>query len=74
MTFDGHVTVVVEAALSIVKFLVPALALWLASPAKLALAVAVPALVLFEYVTVTAWLKPPGPVAAAVHGVSALPV
>ena len=70
----GHVSAVVDDALSIVKVLVSALAVWFASPVKLAFAVAVPAFVLSEYVGVTALFNPPTPVAAAVHGVSGEPV
>ena len=57
-----------------VKVLLPLLAVWFASPAKFALAVAVPAFVLFVYVTVTDWFSPPAPVTVAVHGVCAAPV
>jgi hypothetical protein len=42
----GQLTVVTEAALAISKFALPLLASWLASPPKLAFAVAVPASVL----------------------------
>src|SRR5437660_668531 len=55
-------TGVVEAALSIVNVFESLLAVWLASPAKLALPVAVPAAVLFKYETVSDWLRPPAPV------------
>ena len=47
---------------------------WLSSPAKVASAVAVPALVLPEYATVVEVDKPPAPVTVAVHGVNADPV
>jgi hypothetical protein len=40
-----HVTTVVDEAFAMLKLAEPALASWLASPVKLALAVAVPALV-----------------------------
>ncbi len=46
VTFVGHVTVVVEAALSIVNVFESLLVVWLASPAKVAVAVAMPASVL----------------------------
>jgi hypothetical protein len=49
----GQVTVVVLGALSIVKVVEPLLLLWFASPLNAADAVAVPALVLFVYVTGT---------------------
>ncbi len=48
VTLTGQVTVVVEPALPIVKVLLSLLPVWFASPAKLALAVAVPAFVLLE--------------------------
>ena len=67
-------TVVSELALLISNVALPLLPSWLASPAKLALALAVPALVLFEYVGVNVSFKPPRPVAAAVHGVRGEPV
>ena len=70
----GHVTVVVDDALSIVKFLLSELALWFASPAKLYAALAVPAFVLLVYVAVGVKLRPPAPVTATVHGVSGDPV
>jgi len=68
------VSAVVDDALSIVKVLVSELAVWFASPVKLAFAVAVPAFVLSEYVGVTVVFNPPAPVAVAVHGVSGEPV
>ena len=63
-----------EAALLIVKFLESLLLVWFESPAKLAVAVAVPAFVLLEYKTLSDWLSPPAPVTAAVHGVCADPL
>jgi len=44
-----HVTVIAELAGAITKFAEPVLPVWLALPAQLAVAVAVPAFVLFEY-------------------------
>jgi hypothetical protein len=70
----GHVTAVTEAALLISKVLLSLLPVWFASPAKLALAFAVPALTLFVYDGVNVSLRPPTPVAVAVHGVMAEPV
>jgi hypothetical protein len=65
--------VVVLAAFLIVNIFESLLGVWLSSPAKLALAVAVPAFVLAAYVTVSAWFSPPAPVTLAVHGVCAVP-
>jgi len=48
--------------------------LWFASPANVAVAVAVPTLMLFVYTIVAVVLKPPAPATAAVHGVNAAPV
>ena len=70
----GQVTAVTEAALAMSNVALPLLASWFASPAKLALAVAVPTFVLFVYVGVSDALKPPAPVVVAVHGVSGEPV
>ena len=73
-TLVGHETVVVDEALAMAKVVLPLLARCVASPAKLALAVAVPAEVLLEYETVKDWENPPEPVAVAVQGVCAEPV
>jgi hypothetical protein len=70
----GQLTAVTEAALLMSNVALPVLASWFASPAKLALAVAVPAFVLFVYDGVRDALRLPAPVAAAVHGVSGEPV
>ena len=70
----GQLTAVTEAALLMSNVALPLLASWFASPAKLALAVAAPTFVLFVYVGVTDALRPPAPVAVAVHGVSGEPV
>jgi hypothetical protein len=69
-----HVIVTVGTALSIVNVLESLLPVWLASPAKLADACPVPALVLSVWVTVNDWLRPPAPVTDAVHGVRADPL
>jgi hypothetical protein len=69
----GQLTVVVEVAWPMVKVFESLLEEWLASPAKLALAVAVPALMLFVWFTVSDWLSPPIPVTVAVHGACAEP-
>ena len=55
----------------VVESLLPS---WLSDPAKVALALAVPALMLLVCVTSTDSLRPPTPVAVAVQGVCALPV
>ena len=47
--------------------------MWLTSPPKVALAVAVPAFVLRRIVIVSDWLKPPAPVTVTVQGVFAEP-
>ena len=47
---------------------------WLASPAQVELAVAVPTLVLVPYVMVALVADSPAPVMTSVHGVSAAPV
>jgi len=71
-----HVTVIAELAGAITKFAEPVLPVWLALPAQLAVAVAVPAFVLFEYwielVTSTGLM--PAPVAWAVARCLAEPV
>src|SRR5262249_13485144 len=59
---------------SIVKSFESLLPVWFVSPAKVADAVAVPAFVLFVYVTDTDWFSPPAPVTLAVHGVYGEPV
>ena len=61
-------------ALLISKVAFPLLPSWFPSPANVALALAVPALVLFVYAGVNEAFKPPAPVAAAVHGVRGEPV
>ena len=63
-----------DGALLISKVALPLLPSWLASPAKVALALAVPAFVWFEYEGVNDSLRPPAPVAVAVHGVIGEPV
>jgi hypothetical protein len=74
-TEPGHDTTVTEVALEIVNNTCDAdEPEWLASPAKDASAVAVPAFVLPEYDTVVEVDNPPTPVTLAVHGVRAAPV
>ena len=67
---------IVDTALAIAKVTGSALdPRWLTDSAYVAFAVAVPALVLLEYVNVAVVVSsPPSPVTLAVHGVNALPV
>ena len=67
--------VVVDEAFVIVNvFWVAVDPVWFASPAYVASAVAVPALVFARYETGTVVDRPPAPVTAAEHGVSGEPV
>jgi hypothetical protein len=68
------VTVVFEPAFPIVNVFESALPSWFASPGYVYDAVAVPALVLSAYTASGVRPRPPAPVIATVHGVSADPV
>ena len=71
----AHVIDVDEAAFAMVKDTWVAVdPVWFASPAYVASAVAVPALVFARYETGTVVDRPPAPVTAAEHGVSGEPV